>query len=245
MGGEVRIVYRQEDGLIHTRNRYTNSMGRFLKSHRVAERDHQHMMEFFDNKNRVDQHLDRETTLLMLAPHGYGIVVVDFMANQIMAVQNYTSLQRIAPSEATGAFYRPEHRAECVKFFTDMADGRLSIKRRDYTVFQQNTTHVDTMGEPLTNAQAHIEAARMMKEFSAQNNPFRERVDSMITPEHHIDENFHLSFAPLDQSLLFQDSDATALLMVKTRMDETGFEFTKDEQVAWDSEIKKALRRNY
>ena len=245
MGGEVRIVYREENGLIHTRNRYTNSMGRFLKNHRVAERDHKHMMAYFANKNRVDQHLEREATLLLVAPHQYGIVVVDFMANQIMAVQNYTSLQRIAPAEATGSFYRPEDREECIQFFTDMPDGRLSIKRREYTIFQQNTTHIDTMGEPLTNAQAHIEAKRMMKEYSEQHSPFRDRVDTMVTPEYFIDENFHLDFAPLDQSLLFQDSDSTALLMVKTRMDETGFVFTKDEQVAWDSEIKKAMRRNY
>lgn len=245
MGAKLRIVYREESGLIHTRVRFSGAMVRYLKSHRVAECDHAHMMDFFDNKNRYDIHVEVEATQRWAAPDASSIVVVDFMAKQIMSAQCYTSLQRIAPAEATGRFYRPEDRAECIKFFTDMPDHRLSIKRRTYRTFQKHTTHEETIGEPLTSAQAHIEAERMMQEYCTQNSPFRERVDSMVEPVYHVDENFHLSFAPLDQSLLCQENDTTSLLLIKTRMLETGFEFTADEQKAWDISIANTMKRGY
>ena len=246
MGGQIRIVYREENGKVHKRTRWTNRMGLWLKSHHIAERNHDHMMAYFGPDERIEpQRLSHDDKTVPLAPHQYGIVVVDFKANQFMATQNYTSLNRIAPAEATGTFYRPEHRAECIRNFTDMPDHRLRIRKRTYTTFQQKTTHEETLGELLTAAEAHEAANVMMREYSQQTNPFRERVDSMVEPEYYYDTNFIIDFDPLDISLLDNDDDSTALLMIKARMEETGFEFTSSENAIWDREIAQAMRREY
>lgn len=246
MGGEVRVVYRQEDGTVHTRTRHTNSMGRFLKSHRIAERDHGWMMNYFTPEFRVDYSYSKaDDVLVPVAPHQYGIIVVDFQANQIMAAQNYTDIARISAAEATGAFYRPEGRADAISNFTEMPSNRLRIRRRVYTTFQQNTTHIETLGDLLTKEEHEPNASRMLTEYQKQLDPFREKVNTMEVAETYIDENFAIDFSPLEQSLLFMDSDATSLTLIKTRMDETGFAFTETEQDAWENEIKKALRRSY
>ncbi len=246
MGGQIRVVYREENGTVHKRTRWTNRLGRFLKSHHVAERNHDHMMEYFGPDERIEpQRLSHDDHTVPLAPHQYGIVVVDFQANQFMATQNYTSLNRIGPAEATGTFYRPEHRAECIKNFTDMADHRLRVRKRVFRTFQKQTTHEDTLGEPLTRAEAFEAAQVMMREFSQQNSLFRERVDNMVEPEYYYDTNFVIDFDPLDTSLLDSDDDSTALLLIKQRMIETGFEFTAAENAIWDREIAQAMGREY
>lgn len=246
MGGEIRIVYREENGTVHARSRHTNAMGRFLKSHRIAERDHDWMMHYFSPEYALNYTYSKSDAVAVpLAPHQYGIVVVDFQANQFMATQNYTTLNRIAPAEATGRFYRDEHRAECIKNFTDMADYRLRVRTRKFTTFQQKTTHEDSLGEPLSRAEAFEAAEVMMQKYSEQNNPFRQRVDSMVEPEFYYDTNFLIDFDPLDTTFLNNDDDSTALLLIKTRMQETGFVFTDAEIAIWDSEIAQAMRREY
>lgn len=246
MGGEIRVVYREENGRVHARTRWTNRLGRWLKSHHVAERNHEHMMAYFGPEERIEPNrLTYDDHTVPVAPHQYGIVVVDFKANQFMAAQGYTSLNRIAPAEATGAFYRAEHREECIRNFTEMAGHRLRIRKRTYTTFQQNTTFIETLGDLLSREEALAAAPIMMREYSEQNSPFRERVDTAVTPELHHDTNFHIDFDPLDTSLLGNDDDATSLLMIKTRMVETGFEFTEGENTIWDKEIKRSMGRNY
>ncbi len=246
MGGEVRIVYREENGTVHTRTRHTNPMGRFLKSHRIAERDHDWMMHYFSPQFALDYSYSKaDTDPVPCAPHHYGIVVVDFRANQFMSAQDYTSLDRIAPAEATGEFYRPEHREEAIQNFTDMPDGRLRIREKVFRTFQQNTTHSVTLGDLLTREEAAVEAKNMMRRYREQHNPFRERVDTSVTPEIYYDTNFHIEFDPLDTSLLNNDDDSTTLLLIKNRMLETGFVFTDDEHMIWDKGIKEAMSRRY
>lgn len=244
MGGKIRVVYRQEDGTVHTRDRWTNRLGHYLKSHRIAEREHDWMMRYFSPAERMDRHKEKEDTHLAVSPSGYGIVVVDFMANQLLAVQNYTSIDRISPAEATGEFYRPESREEAIRNFIEMPDHRLHVRRRVFTTFQQNTTFEDVHEDPLTQAEAHTMARVLMREYMEQNNIFRERVDTMITPEKHIQSDFLIDFSPLD-TLLNSDDDATSLVLVRDRMVATGFVFTPGEAKAWDQEITKALNRNY
>ena len=243
MGGKVRVLYREENGEVHKRDRWTNRMGRWLKTHHIAARNHDWMMQYFGPEESPTQN-GKDDKLLANTPCGYGIVVVDFMANQFLSAQNYTSLNRISPAEATGEMYRPENRAEIIQNFTNMADHRLRIRRRTYTTFQQNTTHVESLGESLTNAEAHEQSKIMMREYAEQLNPFRVRVDTSVEPEEYYDANFIISFDPL-YTMLFNDNDSTSLLMIKDRMNQTGFKFTDGENRAWDDEIGTALDRNY
>lgn len=241
MGGDIRVIYRQEDGVVHKRDRLTGSFVRYLKSHRIAERDHDWMMRYLDISERIDQSVEEEKTALPSAPSGYGIIVVDFMANQFLASQDYTELDRISPPEATGHFYHPEHRQEMTRNFVEMPDHRLHVRRRYYTVFQAQTQFREINEPKLTQSEAHIMAASLMRDYHT--NIFRKRVDTMVEPETTVVSDFMIDFAPLYTYL--GSDDATSLCLVRDRMKNTGFVFTNRDNSIWDTIIGRALNRDY
>lgn len=245
MGGKITIVYREESGVVHSRLRTTGRLGLFLKNHRIADRDHDWMMKYLSDEEAPDDPWGKKDNKeVALAPVDYGIIVVDFKDNQFLSAQNYTTLDRISPTEATGRFYRVDQREERIRNFTEMPDGRLRIRKRIYTTFQRSTSHVEHFSEPLSNAEAKMTAEKAHDAYVAYHNPFRDRVDTEVEAEEYHDVNFVIDFSPL-WTLMANDDDATSLLLIKDRMDHTGFEFSKIDMKQWDKAIMNGLKRLY
>ncbi len=109
MGGSVAVTIREENGNEHRMCRWTNSLPWFVKNVRLLNKDTAHLEKYLStwrgfrddwDKNQASGKFEQNMTPVyapypFLAPHGYGLVVVDMKENQILDYQCYTSLNTI------------------------------------------------------------------------------------------------------------------------------------------------------
>ena len=73
--------------------RWTNGLSWWFQVPHFFEGDRKHLQDYIDGKSESFYH--KEGVNDILAPDGYGIVVVDCINKQIISCQGYTSLQTI------------------------------------------------------------------------------------------------------------------------------------------------------
>lgn len=109
MGGDIRVIIREKSGNIIKMNRWTNSFPDFINSPKFISKDISHydayMKSFYEMKKDWEaNHESGEFKYPMtdfyfpddglLAPSGYGILLIDYMKEKVMSVQGYASLGR-------------------------------------------------------------------------------------------------------------------------------------------------------
>src|SRR3989344_333452 len=112
MGGSIGITVREENGKEHRMCRWTNTLPWLITNIRLLNKDPAHiggylqrwdeMVEDF-KKHSGDKKFEYPMTPVyapypFLAPHGYGLVVVDLQQNHILTSQGYTELGSIYSS---------------------------------------------------------------------------------------------------------------------------------------------------
>ena len=95
MGGTVGFTLREPDGTEHRGACWTNSLQWAVTNMRLVNKDPEHIKEVVA--------YDEEGTLL--APVGYGLVLVDMKENVILSFQNYTGVGRINTSAVLQDFH--------------------------------------------------------------------------------------------------------------------------------------------
>lgn len=125
MGGSVAVTVREENGQEHRMCRWTNSMPWFVNNIRLVNKDKQHLQKYLqtwrDFEEDYAKHKDEYERLLkehdrdifkfkdlfelnmtpcyapypFLAPHSYGLLVVDMKNNLILDYQDYATFGKI------------------------------------------------------------------------------------------------------------------------------------------------------
>ena len=113
MGGSIAITFRDSDGTVEKMCRWTNTMPYYLVNHLLYTKNKYHvekwMKQWNDMKIDWDSNVGKKkpnykhemtevyarTENRVLAPIGYGLVVVDFMNNKILHNQGYCSLNAL------------------------------------------------------------------------------------------------------------------------------------------------------
>ena len=89
MGGVVAVGFRFPDGKIVCQERWTNSMPYWLNDVRIFNGDISHLNEYIKSAENHDR--------IPVAPHGYGLVFVDYISKKFMSMQDYTYFGNIDP----------------------------------------------------------------------------------------------------------------------------------------------------
>lgn len=113
MGGSIAITFRDDDGTVEKMCRWTNIMPYYLVNHLLYTKNKSFVEKFMEQWNDMKSDWDSNvgkknpkykhqmtevyarTENRLLAPIGYGLVVVDFMNNKILHNQGYCSLNDI------------------------------------------------------------------------------------------------------------------------------------------------------
>jgi hypothetical protein len=115
MGGSLTVWFRFRDGSTAAQQRWTNPLPYWMHHPRMFRGDREFVQSYLENSGRVEPQ--------PLAPTGYGLVVVDFAANRLLSMQDYTTFGRIHPSYLAD----PEWLAsrEAAQYAALLAEGRL------------------------------------------------------------------------------------------------------------------------
>lgn len=107
MGGTLAVTIRDHDGVVHRMARWTNPTPFFINNLRFIEKDREHLKSYLDtwHKMRADwvQFGDSPQNpspmsgcyatdeSMVLAPQGYGLLVIDYVTGVVLHRQNYTT----------------------------------------------------------------------------------------------------------------------------------------------------------
>ncbi len=110
MGGSIGFTVRQEDGTEHRMCRWTNSMDSLIKNLKFYTKSGDHLKEYlktwydmvkdYDDAKKGIRPLPKITMVDVyapnpfLAPMNYGLVVVDYITNNVLNLQGYTDLEK-------------------------------------------------------------------------------------------------------------------------------------------------------
>lgn len=110
MGGTVAVTLRTPDGTVHRMARWTNTLPWFVKNAKFFARDPAHVAEWMQKwfemradyeRHREDEQFEFPMTSAyayhtLLAPEGYGLVVLDQRDGFILDSQGYTGFDYFA-----------------------------------------------------------------------------------------------------------------------------------------------------
>lgn len=87
MGGSVAVTVRKKDGTVVPMCRWTNSLSYWIKSKKFLT-DPTAVMESFIEAGKESPYNQEDS---LVAPEGYGLVVIDLKTETILTYQDYTS----------------------------------------------------------------------------------------------------------------------------------------------------------
>lgn len=120
MGGTVAVTLREENGTEHRMARWTNPLPPTIVNLRMIKKDPAHIRTYLarwegmvddwnENKSKFKEDDDSTWDIFkfpmtpcyvpdgrILAPIGYGLVVIDLMKNKILSMQGYSNLETIS-----------------------------------------------------------------------------------------------------------------------------------------------------
>jgi len=105
MGGSVAVTLREPDGTDHRMCRWTNCLPYYVRNLKIVQKDPDHINNFLRQWERMREdyllHKDDEqyefpmtpayAHYTLLAPYGYGLVVIDMQKERILDCQGYCS----------------------------------------------------------------------------------------------------------------------------------------------------------
>lgn len=239
--GTITLVYRNPEGVVRSRLMEENQVSLLLRGRPIIERDTKHMDEIFKLEDAYYYHPNAPFQNGMAAPGPFGIVVVDYRANQFMSATSSICLDRFIVSDAINWTRIESVFKRYSKPFFDMPDNSMRIRSRMFKIYQQKTTFIDTMGEPLTLQEAIL----LLPELEAEGrNANRDRAWNKDVAHYVIERDFIIDYAPLETTFC-TDDDHSSLILVLARMKQFGFELSDAEIKAWDEKIVKAIDRGF
>jgi len=110
MGGSIAVTARRANGEVIRMCRWTNPLPFFIQDARWIDADETHLDEYLEqwNSMRADYEknepgnyefnmTDVYAPYPFLAPHGYGLVVIDYQTHTLLTMQGYSSLIEVFP----------------------------------------------------------------------------------------------------------------------------------------------------
>lgn len=87
MGGTIQFVFRDIDGSVHKRLTWTNSLPYVLIDPKIYKKDRSVVDEVLNEPNIYDAPESRNR----VAPHGYGLVVLDWKLDKLYSCNGYST----------------------------------------------------------------------------------------------------------------------------------------------------------
>lgn len=242
MSGSFTLVYRNPEGDVRSRLVDEITAITMLKGRPIYECDTAHMDAIFKLEKSYYFNPSAKFQDGMMAPHAFGIIVVDFRDNVFMSANITTRLDRFSVTDAVNWSGIDSVFKKFSKAFYETGDNRLRVRTRTFTIFQQKTVVEETFGDPLSMEEAIAMLPEMFEDAKAT---CEERVVDINVKHVMTERDFMIDYSPMDTKNLAADDDHSSLIMVLARMKELGFEFTQADIQAWDEKIVKALERKY
>jgi hypothetical protein len=85
MGGQIRVIIREEDGKIHKQSRWTNALPGFVKTLKFYTGDKNYINQYLNGYNNSSYKSNVES----LSPSQYGIVILDLKDKWIGSLNGY------------------------------------------------------------------------------------------------------------------------------------------------------------
>lgn len=112
MGGLVSVTIREENGTVHKMCRHTNQLKKLIINEKLYQKDKDHIQSYLNewysmvddfNQHKEDKEFEIEFSdwkvpKKKLAPHYYGLVVIDLKNDLILTSQSFTSFDRLLGS---------------------------------------------------------------------------------------------------------------------------------------------------
>lgn len=220
MGGQIKVIIREENGKIHKHERWTNPMPYFVKTSKFLEKNKAHIKNYIQNCNK-------EKTCSNLSPVDYGIVVFDFKSNIILSCQSYTGFNFI--------------RNGLVEAYIN-EDWDLFIQCEGYT--DEELKNFKNLFE-----NKKIISYNLLKNDNSNEKIFFDSTDKIFL-KYLIDKDkrdeicvcgFNLDLSPF---ALFKFSEnAEGLKEFKNKMIELNFVFSTEDNKEWDNYVKEINER--
>ncbi len=88
MGGQIRVIIREEDGTVHKHSRWTNSLPCFVKNPKFLSEDKEYIKMYIEGYKTSGYKSDVE----FLSPNTeYGMVILDFKDKWVASMNGYCS----------------------------------------------------------------------------------------------------------------------------------------------------------
>lgn len=249
MGGSIAVTVREENGKEHRMCRWTNTLPWFVKNIRLLNKDKKHLRKYLDtwesmvddwNKNQTTINFDLNMTPVyapypFLAPHDYGLVVVDMLSDHILDYQGYfhseiigsvgvsSDMSSVAPGVhkiviggpqpnrlGRQAFYQDEEVSEATRFRELLEAGKIKGLVKDYRKGVVEPLKENTLDE----------AVKIIEDD-------RERFSY-----------FQIDMSPF-QLIRYHEPDPEEAEKIRTKIKDLGFTLTTEEDKLWDEWINE------
>ncbi len=128
MGGAIAVGFRFPNGEVKVQERSTNTIPYWFNNIRLFNFDEDYI-------NKYRSALRDDSHDLPLAPYGYGLILVDYMTNNLLGMQGYTGLGFRDPVHLHPNFCDADDKAVYREL---LLQGRISVRR-----YKDNRTITD------------------------------------------------------------------------------------------------------
>jgi hypothetical protein len=229
MGGAVAFATRFSNGEVGCMDVWTNPLPYLIKTKQVMlDRDEDAVRTHYKECREV---MERDGTPMHedapLAPLGYGLVVLDFKANVLLSMQNYTGFDNFSELEACG--HADDDKFESFLAFCEA--GQIEMTRIDYDDAGENV--ISKLSSKIKDAEEGRAIAKLIS-------------DMIHKHWHRSDENarrltwyrFKIVGNQFEQTR-FEDHSSLGARQFRTKMKQLGFQFDRPAQRTWREWIKE------
>jgi len=250
MGGSVAVTVREESGREHRMCRWTNVLPWFVNNMKLVNKDPTHVAAYLKQwnemradylKHQQDENFESPMTpcyapYSTLAPHGYGLVVIDMQKNRILSSQGYSYLgdiDSIAVASDMSSVSPGVHK---------MVIGGKQPARRGLKAF-----HDDADGNAY-RFREFLEAGRISEAKGNNNSISMEGKSLDDTIEIIKNDHKHSLHFPIDMSPFkiktYYEYDSDSAIEMRQDIEQLGFSLTDEENKIWDEWIQHNRRED-
>ena len=256
MGGSIAVVIRKENGSVMPMHRWTNELPYVINNINIPLLGDESVRDYINTwtKWKDDWEKNKETGKYefamtdtyspypsAIAPHGYGIVVLDFQEKYILHAQGYSGIGTIYLTaaelerrEVGPEFENEENRWNMLNRFC--REGRLKGVQFDDNSFVSSIDLRINTTEDLQNFHTeqynlHMEMTRDRDTIKAHHTLRGER-----WPRRNAARDYVLDMSPF--TVIRYEENDNGFLALKRKMSRLGFIFTANDENEWDEFLK-------
>ncbi len=248
MGGSIAITVREESGEEHRMCRWTNVLPQFIKNIRMLNKDSDHLKKYLKtwqdmredfNRNKKNKNFEQNMTPVyapypFLAPHGYGLVIVDMQKNYILDYQGYSSLNTINSIAISNEMNCVSQGVHIINIGRDQPK---ILKKKAFYLSDDSSNAV--LFRELFEAEKITKAKNEQKEKTISlKGKSIEDVIKVIENDKEWQIYFPIDLSPY-KVIKYYEHDPKEAMKMRSKIQEIGFKLSNKEEYIWNKWIKE------